>query len=633
MNIAQTFGRSLRPPPRVSVAEWADRFRILPSETSAEPGRWRTDRTPYMRELLDALTPGSGVRAVYIMASAQMGKSEVINNTIGHSIHVDPAPILVVQPTEDMARAWSDERLTPMIRAVPQLAELFGPSKRNPDNKTMYKRFPGGFLSMAYASSAAQLASRPIRRALLDEVDRYPGNVGGEGDPVDLAVRRTQTFGDRALVIATSTPTIKGASRIEALYKSGDQRRYHLPCPHCGAGFVPEFDMLVREPDATYLECPRCHALIDESDRGAMLDAGYWVAENSDAPKGVRSYHFSALIAPPGWISWADILDLHDKALAEESVEADDKMRAFWNTVLGLPYEGAESEQADWERLYLRREKRPQGVVPVDVAVLTAGADVQHDRIEVEIVGWGEGLRSWSVAYLTLYGDPEQDDVWFQLDEVLDAEWGGAEGALYSISRIAIDTGFMTNSVYQWAHRRGRRLVMPVKGASHKMATLFAAPSPVDVDVGGRRIKHGVQVWRLNVDALKDHLKRWLELPLPEEDAELPARWCSWPEYDENYFKGLCGERKVRRGKAFVWEVVHRRQEPLDCRVYNIAAALSLRLDRWTPERWAEAMNDVRRASKRGGEVDPAVRKPRPATEPDEQGTPRRRYRDSSWLR
>lgn len=630
MNVAQSFGRALRPPPRVSVAEWADTYRILSSDTSAEPGRWRTDRTPYMREVMEALTPGSGVRRVYIMASAQMGKTELILNKLGHGMHIDPGPTLIVQSHEEMARHWSEERLAPMIQTVPELYEMFGPSKRNPHNKTMFKKFAGGFISIAYASSAPQLRSRPIRDLLLDEVDAYPGNVGGEGDPVDLAIRRTQTFGDRALVIAVSTPTIKGVSRIESLFAAGDQRRYHLPCPHCDTPFVPEFEMLVALDDGAYCECPHCHVLIDEAEKGRMLERGEWIP-TAECEADTRSYHFSALIAPPGWLSWSEILDLHEKARASTDVDADDKMRVFVNTVLGLPYESSEGESADWEKLYNRRGKTKRGIVPSSVAVLTAGVDVQGDRLEVEIVGWGEGLRSWSIDYRVLPGDTSQPHVWQLLDDLLDEQFVGVEGARYSISRLAIDTGYQTQNVYQWARRYGPRQVMPIKGSSHAMATLIGSPTAVDVDVAGRKIKSGVHVWRLNVDAIKDHVTRWISLSLDDAPpGETPARWCEFPEYGESYFKGLCGEQRKRRGNRYVWEVVYKDQEPLDCRVYATAAALALGLDRWDESRWATMLAEVRAAANDELDVRTAVRLP--AKRADD-GKKKKRFTDSSYLR
>lgn len=600
--IAEVVARSIRPPERLSVADWADEHRVLPP-TSAEPGRWRTDRTPYMREPLDCLTPGSGIQQVVMMKSAQVGGTELLLNWMGHTMTVDPGPGLLVQPTEGTARDWSAKRLTPMIDSTPQLFALFGSSKRNPKNKTLYKEFPGGFWKIAYANSAVQLRSDAIRYVGLDEVDGYPGNVDGEGDAVELAIARTRTFGERKRIVGISTPTDEGHSRIERWYKEGDQRRYHVPCPHCDERFVMELEQLARVDDGVVLECPCCSVMIDEAHKTEMLAGGEWVPTNDEADPRVRSYHINALYSPAGWFSWADVLDMYDKAVASDDPDA---MRVFWNTILGLPFADSETEQADWEKLYNRRGGVTRGTVSKHAAVLTAGVDVQGNRLECEIVAWGPGLRSYSVDYIVLPGDPSQPEVWADLDEVLLADYPGENGAAFNISRLAIDTGYLTNHVYAWARKHRRLLTMPVKGSS-RSATLIGKPRQQDIDLGGRVIKRGVWLWPVNVDDIKSHIMRWIELPLPVDDdgnhLETPERWCEWPAYRPEYFRGLCGEQLVRKGSKLVWEIVFRDQEPLDCRVYATAAALSLGLDRLSQEKWDEMLEDVASAAHRGEEV------------------------------
>lgn len=617
MNIAQLVGRALRPPERVAPSQWADNNRVLPA-TSSEAGRWRTDRTPYMLEIMDCMTPGHEVREIALMMSAQVGKTELINNTIGHAMDVYPAPMLIVQPTEDTARSWSEKKLRPMIESTPALRDLFGPSQKNPRNKTMYKEFPGGFLRIAYSSSAVQLRSDAIRDVLLDEVDGFPENVDGEGDPVELAIARTRTFSDRRRILGVSTPTIKGHSRIERWYYEGDQRKYYLACPHCDERFVLEFAMLQRTPDGVQCQCPACQQLIDEAHKTQMLAGGEWRATaDHDVDPRTRSYHLSALYSPSGWFSWADVLDGWDKA---QTADDPDAMRVFTNTVLGLPFEASEVEQTDWRPLYLRRGNHMRGWVPEQVAVLTAGADVQGDRLEVEVVGWGEGLRSWSIDYLTLHGDPTQPEVWAQLDELVERGWSGIAGAVYQVSRVAIDSGFSTQDVYQWAHRMGPRIAMPVKGSSYAMPVLVGAPEPVEIDLGGRKMRSGATVRRLNTWTLKDHIKRWVELA-PSIEGGTPQRWCEWPDYPREYFEGLCSEQRVPKGSRVEWvtPTKHTRNEPFDCRVYALAAAISLGLDRWDDAQWARALRDVKTAGLEAGEVEQVIKKPQPRRHTDSQ--------------
>lgn len=624
ISIPRLFGQSIRPPERVSVAEWADDRRVLPS-TSAEPGPWRTSRTPYMREPMEAMTPGSDVREITIMSAAQVGKTELILNAIGHSIEVDPGPSLIVQPTMETAKSWSRKRLKPMIESTPSLDGLFGDSKRNPKNTLSYKEWPGGFLRIGYATSAAELASDPIRYVFGDEIDKWPSTVDGEGDPVELAAVRTRTFRGRERKVWVSTPSIEGHSRIKRLYDEGDQRRYHLPCPCCDAFFVPELDMLERVgSDAAALECPECDTLIDESEKTGMLAAGEWRATNENAPPGVRSYHLSAIIAPAGWISWVDILDEHDRA---QEADDNDALQVFYNAILGLPYERREAEKPDWNRVYARRGGCELGEVPVDAVVLTSGVDVQKDRLECEVVAWGPDMRSWSVEYLVFPGDPSQPDVWRDLDGILYERWPGEQGAEYRISRMAVDTGYLTDEVYRWARRRGPRLVMPVKGSTAQTATI-GKPTRPEVDAGGKRVKSSAYLWKINVDNLKEQVMRWVQLDVPEPGDETPRGWCEFPNYAPEYFKGLCGEQRVLKRNRFVWEVVYKDQEPLDCRVYATAAAQSLGIDRWSERRWQREQSHVVAASKEGDEVRRAVRGSR-ATESDGKKRKRRRSKSS----
>jgi phage terminase large subunit GpA-like protein len=537
---------------------------------------------------------------------------------------------MVVHPTIDTVRAWSQKKLTPLIESTPALARLFGPSQKNPRNKLMHKEFPGGFLKLAYSTSAVQLRSDAIKRLVLDEIDGFPDDVDGEGDPVELAMARTRTFRDQRKVFAVSTPTVRGYSRIDRMYEEGDQRQYHVPCPHCGHRFQLELEYLERvSPTEVGCTCPECRKILAESAKSDLLEQGEWVPTAESTDPTVRSYYLSALYSPAGWYSWHDVLTDYEKARTADDANA---LRVFWNTVLGLSFADVQSESIDWRPLFLRRGAHEREWVPAGVGVLTAGADVQGDRIEVEVVGWGKGLRSWSIDYLVLHGDPTQLDVWEQLDELLERPWSGVDGGLYQISRLAIDSGYCAQDVYRWTARVGPRLAAATRGASHSLPLLVAAPESVEVDVNGKKMDIGAQVRRLNTVALKDHIKRWLELA-PSLDAETPRRWCEFPDYPRSYFEQLCIEKRVAKGASIDWVCAKNdRNEPWDCRVYATAAAIMLGLDRWEDDRWDRQLREIRVTAQAGGEIGTVIPPSRAVVE-DKDGKRKRRSSPSPWLK
>jgi phage terminase large subunit GpA-like protein len=585
------FAEALMPPPQLSVAEWADTYRQLPSEGAAEPGQWRTARTPYMREILDCLSDHHAAREIVLIKGAQLGGTEALLNFIGYIMHHAPGPSMVVMPTEETARDWSRDRLTPMIQSTPELKKLFGTSAKNPNNATSRKAFPGGYIKIVYATSAAGLRSRPVRYLLLDEIDGYPSDVDGEGDPVELAEARTRTFSGNKKVVKVSTPTFHSTSRIEPAYQRGTQSEFQVPCPHCDV-----YQSLVWEqvkwpkgnPDAAYYECAACGAEIRESDKTAMLARGRFQPQNLTPEDGVYSYRISSLYSPDGWLSWAECAKKFVNAAASRNKEL---LRVFVNTILGETWRD-KGETPDWEKLYLRRSQYARGTVPAPGRVLTAGVDVQRDRLEVEIVAWGEGQRSWSIDFIQLAGDPSQPEVWAQLDEIIGAEYPHELGGRMKISRTAIDSGFETQNVYRYVRRHSASRVMAIKG-SQRLTTPLGRPSQVDLDTGGHRVEGGATLWNIGVDVLKDELYSWLVQPIPDEGMEPPRGWCSWPEYGQEYFKGLASEERQIRGNRLMWVKCYDRNEPLDCRIYARAASIALGIDRWSEARWERELQDI----------------------------------------
>ena len=538
----------LRPDPLLTVSEWADRHRFLSPRASAEPGRYRTDRTPYMRAIMDALSPSHPARRVVFMKAAQVGATESGNCFIGFVIHHAPGPMLAVQPTVELAKRFSRQRIEPLIAESPALRDRVKPARsRDAGNTVLTKEFPAGLLVITGANSAVGLRSMPARYLFLDEVDAYPPSADEEGDPVALAEARTRTFSWRSKVFLTSTPTIHGISRIEREYEATDQRRYFVACPHCGHRQWLHFVRLrwdKGDPDSANYLCEACDGAIAEHHKTAMLEAGEWRATAvSDDPNTI-GFHLSALYSPVGWMSWAMIARMWEAAQA-----TDEAKRSFKNSVLGETW--VESGEApDWQRLYDRRESWAPGTVPSDGLFLTAGADVQKDRLEVDVWAWGRGLESWLVDHIVIDGGPEQASAWSALDLLLSRTWRHASSTAMALARLAIDTGYEAPAIYAWARRAGFAQVAPVKGTDgFNRASPVSGPTYVDATDGGKRLRRGARLWSVAVSTFKAETYRHLRLERPTDEeraggARYPAGTIHLPAWaDSEWCKQFVAEQ------------------------------------------------------------------------------------------
>jgi len=403
-DVLRSWRRGMRPDPDLTVSEWADAHRKLSWRASAEPGQYRTARTPYLREIMDALSPRHPAQRISFMKAAQVGATEAGNNWIGFVIHHAPGPMLAVLPTLEMAKRTSRGRLDPLIAESPALRERVNPARsRDAGNSMLSKEFPGGILVLTGANSATGLRSMPARYIFLDEVDAYPASADEEGDPVTLAEARTTTFSHRRKVFMVSTPTIRGLSRIEREYEASDQRRYFVPFPHCGAMQWLQFERLRWEkgqPETAAYHCDGCEEPIAEHHKTQMLEMGEWRPTAVSADPYSIGFHLSALYSPLGWKSWQQIA--RDWLAAQGSEEM---LRAARNTLLGETW--VESGDApEWQRLAERREAFGTQI-PEGGLFLTAGVDVQKDRIEVDVWAWGRGLESWLVDHIVIAGGPD----------------------------------------------------------------------------------------------------------------------------------------------------------------------------------------------------------------------------------
>ena len=598
--ITRTWQKGLTPDPFLTISEWADRYRMLSPKAAAEPGRWRTKRTPYLKEIMDTLSPHSPYRRVVFMKGAQIGGTEAGNNWVGYVIHMTPGPMMAVSPTVEMAKRNSKQRIDPLIEDTPELRGHVRPARsRDSGNTVLSKEFTGGVLVMTGANSAVGLRSMPARFLFLDEIDGYPSDVEGEGDPVVLAERRSATFQSRRKVLLVSTPTLKDLSRITREFEASDKRYYHVPCPKCGHKQRLEFGQLrwkEGNPTNVQYQCEECEELIAEYHKTQMLEKGKWIA--TEQGDGITAgFHLSSLYSPMGWFSWEDAASLYEQAKTHPEL-----MKSFTNTVLGEPFE-EEHEAPDWKRLYERREDYKIGVVPKGGLFLTAGVDIQRNRIECEIVAWGRGKESWSVEYHVLDGDTAEKGVWKQLERVLHKPYKHTNGQEMSIRVMAVDSGYATQDVYGWVSKFTQpiwgaygvranqpRTVIAVKGQDRDTALILS------LSRAGVGKKRGLRVCNVSGPVAKGELYRWLKLEWPTQEqldkgASYPYGACHFPQYGEEYFRQLTAEKRIIRiHKGYpkaVWEKDPRRgNEALDCRVYARAAASLYGLDRFSDQHW-----------------------------------------------
>lgn len=624
-----------RPPPRLSLSEWADQHFVLSAETAAEPGRWRT--LPYQKEILDALTDPN-VTMIVVQKSARVGFTLMISCAIAFFIAQEPSSMLIVQPTGDDAKGFSKETIAPMRRDVPVLQQISfrdveAKAKGDKGSDTLkHKAFPGGVLSLASANSPSDFRRISRRVVLFDEVDAYPPSAGNEGDPIRLGMKRAEAFHNRKYA-AGSTPLVAGSSRIEELFLAGDQRRYHVPCPHCGHKDFLVFDRksdrghVMRwpdgEPDGAYFECSSKRCKIEHKDKRWMVERGEWIPDNPGAPH--HSYHlWSALSYSPN-TTWADIAR---DFLAAKSDPL--KLKTFVNTMLGETWV-ERGEAPEWERLYRRRETYDIGSVPEGVLVITAGVDVQQDRFEWEAVGWAANKESWSIAEGTIFGDTALESTWAKLDELLLRAFKGHDGAMHTITKLAIDSGYRTQMVYNWARRYPMSRVIATKGMAGARP-LVGAPSPVEIAVNGKKLKRGYKIWPVGVDTAKSELYGWLQLGLGE-DGTAPAGYCHFPEHGEDFFKQLTAEHlitstnKVTRRPQMVWVLLPNRQNhKLDCRVLARAAVATLGIDRLRSDARSSPAKPAAPAPSSNIAAPAASSPPPPAPPPSPRPAPRDGY-------
>jgi len=554
-NVLISTMQTLRPPPKLTISEWADTYRKLSPESSAESGSWHTSRCEYQREIMDTFN-NINIERIVVMTSSQVGKTEILLNAIGYYIDQDPSPLMVVQPNLTMGQAFSKDRLAAMIRDSDKLRDVVSDAKsRDSGNTTMHKKFAGGHITISSSGSSAGLASRPIRCLFLDEVDRFEHNVKGEGSPISLAVARTKTFFNRKIFMC-STPTIKGISAIESAFEESDQRYYNVPCPECDFKQVLKWKNVIWEedkPETAAYACEGCGSLISESQKQGMINDGEWISTNE--LNKTAGFHISELYSV--WSTWAD--------MATNFLEAKknpETLKTFVNTALGESWE-EQGETVEYETLLERRLNYDHTTIPEDVLVIVAGVDTQKDRLEITITGFGNNYEAWVLDHRIFWGDPNASNVWSDLDAFLKMRFSTESGRVMPISCTCVDSGgHHTNEVYQFTKPRQARRIFAIKGLSVAGKPIANKPTFVG--------KNKAVLYGVGTDSAKEAIFARLSTDVNESTLHFPS------SVDEEYFKQLTAEKRVakfiRGRKTLIWKQIRPRNESLDCLVYCFAA-------------------------------------------------------------
>jgi phage terminase large subunit GpA-like protein len=569
---AEAFREGLRPADPMTVDQWADRHRVLSTKGSAEPGPWRTVRTPYLREPMECLSPTSPYRRVVLMFGSQLGKTEVVLNWLGAIIHLWPAPTLLVQPTLDMAKRLNRQRLEPLLRETPVLSELIAPARARDSGNTMFlKEFRGGLFVLTGANSGSGLQSMPAAYLLADEVSSYPFEADDKGDPLENAEARTSTF-PMGKVLITSTPGTRGMCRITHEFETrSDRRQLAMLMPCCGAHEVLRWREHMRwdKPDGeVWAQCPACGERVAEHHKTSMLIGAQWQA----TAKGdgiTAGFHLPAWYAPAGWTSWGQIRDEFLRAKTDPLL-----LKGWVNKRAAEAWEDEAVAAINADGLMARAQADgySSGTCPDGVVLLLMAVDVQDTWLETTVWGFGRGEEMWRIWHQKVEGSPAYDEVWEQIDSIRKTQWPRQNGGILTVRHCAVDTGgHFTSEAYEFCRARAAEGVVAIKGSSTRAAPALGKGSKVDVNWRGRLVKKGLTLYSVGGDTLKRTIYARLK-----KDSTGPGAIHFGTDVTEEFLQGLTCERLVPKTvkgfQVLTWEKPSgARNEPLDLCVYSLA--------------------------------------------------------------
>jgi phage terminase large subunit GpA-like protein len=579
--------RALRPIPKLSLRQWSDTHRWLSTAEGPEGGkRWTTSRVPFLAAIMDALDESHPAQIVVFKKSAQVGGTNVGLNWIGRTIHHDPVPFAALFPTDRLASRWVRGKLDTMIEATPVLRQIIPQGRKVDGNTVSEKHFPGGVFYAWSANIPSDVSSSSITRGLADEVDRFPPDLENEGDPIELFLRRQAAYVTRRKAFLNSTPTIRSLSHIDPWYERSSQGQYHVPCPHCGEKQVLRIENL-RYPEANprraVFVCEENGCVIEEVHKTAMLEGGEW--QHRYPEREIVGFHINAFYVPIGLgDSWGDIAVAFERAK-----RSPEKLKTFTNTFLGETNDDP-TEKLDWQVIQARAERFDLREIPPGCLILTAATDVQKDRLEVLVAGWGRNEALWTIDHHVIEGDPTRPEVWEAHDAYLDRRFRNSFGVDMKIEATAVDSSYIQHDVTNYTRTRDARNVFAVKGMPQVGKPIIVGATYVDVKFGGKIDKRGAKQYPVGTVAAKHRIASRLisDGGLRDKPAPLPSdrHFHFSDQLPEEFFRQLTAE--VWDPKARKWVKTYERNEILDLLVYAHASAFyrRIRVDAMRPEDW-----------------------------------------------
>lgn len=601
------YAEVILPKDPMDVLPWIDENYYIPKEASSEPGKFDVSRVPYVRGLSKFLND-KNVEEIYIQKGSQLGITEFALAYCAYIVCEDPKTIFYLLPIESMAKKVSNQRIGPMIDANPLVKAKIrakgedGKKRTSNTENILSKSFPGGLWVITYSNSSAALKSLPVQLAILDEIDEYPSDLNDQGEVIDIVRARFQAQRYKK-IMAFSTPTVEGDSRIDELVKATRIHCYFVPCPLCGVMDHFRFDDFSWEegkPETVKWICPSCQGSVEEAKKPWMMERGEWrptttASSNERANQGrIIGCHLPSFYAPYGWVSWEDIAHQWEEY---KRTNSEEKLKAFNNHLLGQVWTPQVGAIPDFETLYLRRGECERNKIKEGFTVITCGVDVQGDYLAVEIVAWkGDGsYQSQSIDYREIMGDTtvHTNDCWRTLAEILQEKFEvEGTGKKLRINAMAVDSSYRTQTVYSWCRKfKASGRVFPIKGTDADVP-LGTAKNLDAKKKNGKKSRSGNRVQMVGVNILKAELYGWLQQQLPENSDQLPAGWATFPKYDKGYFEMLTAEKQVLRKstgatkKKLVWEKIRDRNEVLDCRIYSRAAYILKGFENYREEAW-----------------------------------------------